>query len=233
MKILALIPARGGSKRLPRKNILPLGNKPLIAWSIEAAKKSKYISDVLVSTDDKEIASIAEEHGAWVPFLRPENLSSDTSGSYGVAEHAVNFCKAINKTYDFVLLLQPTSPLRCAEDIDAALNLLKNKSADAVISVCEAEHSPIWSNTLPDDLNMDQFENEKYRDIRSQDLPSFYRLNGAIYLVKTERLLSEKSFSLCNNTFAYIMKQERSIDIDTKLDFCIAETILNHNKSDS
>ncbi|WP_461634102.1 acylneuraminate cytidylyltransferase family protein [Labilibaculum euxinus] len=228
MKILAIIPARGGSKRLPRKNILPLAGKPLIAWSIEAAQKSAYVTDVLVSTDDIEIASIAKDYGAWVPFLRPQNLSTDTSSSYDVVEHTINFCEKLNKSYDLVLLLQPTSPLRCAEDIDAAVNLLNSKSADAVISVCEAEHSPIWSNTLPDNLNMDLFENEKYRDIRSQDLPTYYRLNGAIYLLKTERLLTEKSFSLNRNTFAYVMKQERSIDIDTKLDFCIAETILNY-----
>lgn len=230
MKILAIIPARGGSKRLPRKNILPLNNKPLIAWSIDAAQKSKYISDILVSTDNQEIADIAKTYGAWVPFLRPKTLSSDTSGSYEVVEHAINFCKKLNKTYDFVLLLQPTSPLRCAEDIDAAVDFLISKSADAVTTVCKAEHSPIWANTLPDSLNMDQFENEEYKDIRSQDLPRYYRLNGAIYLVKTERLLAERSFSLSKNTFAYVMTQERSIDIDTKLDFCIAETIINYNE---
>lgn len=216
---------------MPRKNILPLNNKPLIAWSIEAAKKSKYISDILVSTDNQEIAEVAKTYGAWVPFLRPEALSSDTSGSYEVVEHAIGFCKDLNKTYDFVLFLQPTSPLRCTEDIDAAVNLLISKSADSVISVCEAEHSPIWANTLPHDLSMSQFENEKYKDVRSQDLPKFYRLNGAIYIVDIKRFIVEKSFSLSSNTFAYIMKQERSIDIDTKLDFCIVETILNLNEN--
>ena len=228
MKILALIPARSGSKRLPQKNILPLCEKPLIVWTIEVALKSRYISDVLVSTDSEGVANIAKDNGAWVPFLRPDFLSTDTATSFQVAEHAVNFCKKEGKYYDYLLLLQPTSPLRSVEDIDRAIEFLIDKSANSITSVCETEHSPLWTNTLPHDFSMNNFQREEYKNIRSQDLPIYYRLNGAIYLVSIKSLLQEKSFISSAESFAFVMPQERSVDIDTKIDFFVAKSIIEN-----
>ena len=142
--VLAVIPARGGSKRLPRKNCLLLQGKPLIVYSIEAAKESVYIDEVVVSTDDEEIASLARQAGASVPFLRPAELSTDEASSVDVVAHALNYYQVNEKKlFDYVVLLQPTSPLRTAAHINQALELLKEKKADAIVSVCEAEHSPL------------------------------------------------------------------------------------------
>lgn len=227
MKILAIIPARGGSKRLPGKNIKKLNGKPLIAWTIEAALKSKYISDVIVSTDDIEIANVSEEYGADVPFMRPQELSSDKATSIAVVEHAINFSKVnLSKEYDFILLLQPTSPLRISKDIDNAIELLVRKKADSIVSMCECEHSPLWSNTLPEDHNINDFDKEEIKNQRSQDLPTYYRYNGAIYLSRVNRLLKDKDFSFRSKSYAYIMPMNRSVDIDNELDFLQAEILM-------
>lgn len=224
-RILALIPARGGSKRLPRKNLLPLAGKPLIAWTIEAAKKSKYINTVCVSTDDIELQSVALEYGAEVPFLRPAYLANDIAKSTDVAIHALDWYKQQGKVFDTLILLQPTSPLRTTEDIDNAIKLYVEKEACSVTSVCETEHSPLWTNILPSDLSMDYFIRSEIKNSRSQDLPTYYRLNGAIYIVKSDTLYDTKSFIAEKGSFAYIMSQENSIDIDTKLDFYLVESI--------
>ncbi|MBC8555357.1 MAG: acylneuraminate cytidylyltransferase family protein, partial [Candidatus Brocadiales bacterium] len=142
-RILAIIPARGGSKRLPRKNILDLAGKPPIAWSIEAALGSKYIDRVIVSTDDEEIAGISRKYGADVPFMRPNKLATDESSSVDVVLHVINTLKEKGRESEYIMLLQPTSPLRTMENIDEAVELLQSSSSDAVISVCEAEHSPL------------------------------------------------------------------------------------------
>ena len=226
-KFIAIIPARGGSKRLPRKNVLLLDGKPLIAWIIEAARKSRYISDVIVSSEDLEIMKIATKFGADIPFVRPEELSSDTATSIDVVKHAILFFKNKNVNYDFAVLLQPTSPLTTMGDIDAAIDLLINKNADAVISVCEMEHSPLWSNVLPADLSMKNFISQEVKNKRSQDLSKYYRINGSIYICRVNRLLKEGTFFLDDNIFAYIMPRERSIDIDTEIDFKIAEAIIS------
>lgn len=223
--ILAIIPARGGSKRLPGKNILPLAGKPMINWSIEAAKSVASIARVVISTDCEIIANTAKAAGANVPFLRPAGLSSDTSSSVDVVRHALEYFKDIGENFDYVLLLQPTSPLRTSADIQGAIDLLNVKYADSVISVCECEHSPLWSNTLDDSLSLENFIPESVKNTRSQDLPQYYRLNGAIYLTKVEQFLQE-GVLMSGNSVAYIMDSESSVDIDTKLDFMIAETIL-------
>jgi CMP-N,N'-diacetyllegionaminic acid synthase len=220
--ILAIIPARGGSKRLPRKNILPLGNKPLIEWSIEAAQKSKYIDCIIVSSEDSEILDIARKCGV-VALNRPSELASDIATSYSVIEHVL---ESSSRDYDFVILLQPTSPLRNETHVDQAIENVQSKNADAVISVVEMEHSPLWSNTLPADDNMDNFISESAINMRSQDLPKYFRLNGALYLCRVECLLREKRLLLKNNTYAYKMNPEYSVDIDTKLDFKLAEFLL-------
>lgn len=229
--VLAIIPARGGSKRLPNKNTRCLNGKPLIAYSIEAALTSKYVDAVVVSTDSGEIRRIAEAAGAEAPFLRPDELASDTSGTLPVVAHAIEYYRqSLQKTFDIVLLLQPTSPLRTTVDIDCAAELFMTKSADAVISVCPAEHSPLWCNTLPDDLSLTGFLPNSVLNRRSQDLPTYYRINGAIYLCVVERLLKEQTFFICNNAYAYIMEQERSIDIDTLLDFQYCELLLSQGR---
>jgi CMP-N,N'-diacetyllegionaminic acid synthase len=219
---LAIIPARGGSKRLPRKNILDLCGKPLIAYTIEAALKSKYIDKVIVSSDDEEILNISSNFGADI-IKRPIDLANDTATTFDTIKHTIdNFEK-----YDYIVLLQPTSPLRNEKHIDEAIQLLKEKNAHAVISVCEMEHSPLWCNTLPKDGNMNNFLRDEVLNKRSQDLEKYYRLNGAIYICKTDKLLENKSFLLRNNIFAYIMDRESSIDIDEEIDFKIAEVILS------
>jgi len=217
---LAIIPARGGSKRLPRKNLLDLCGKPLIAWSIEAALKSKYISKVIVSSDDEEILNIAKEYKA--DFIkRPDELASDTATTFDALKHTL---ENVGK-YDYVVLLQPTSPLRSEKHIDEAIELLEEKSADAIISVCEMEHSPLWSNILDENLDMSNFLRDEVLNKRSQDLPKYYRLNGAIYICKTEKLLENKGFFIKENIFAFKMNKENSIDIDEEIDFIIAREI--------
>ncbi|HEY0031070.1 MAG TPA: acylneuraminate cytidylyltransferase family protein, partial [Bacteroidia bacterium] len=149
MKILYIIPARGGSKGLPGKNTRLLGKDPMIAHTILAAQNSAFKGTVLVTTDDEAIAAIAIKYKAEVPFVRPDNLATDTAGTMDVIFHAINFYKEKNILFDLIVLLQPTSPLRTAEDIDNAMRLMTEKNAGAVVSVCEAEHHPLWSNTLP------------------------------------------------------------------------------------
>ena len=223
---LVIIPARGGSKRLPRKNLLDLCGKPLIAWSIEAALKSKYISKVIVSSDDEEILNIAKEYKA--DFIkRPDELASDTATTFDALKHTL---ENVEK-YDYVVLLQPTSPLRTEKHIDEAIELLKEKNADAIISVCEMEHSPLWSNTLDEDLNMSNFLRDEVLNKRSQDLPKYYRLNGAIYIWKTDKLLQNESFFLKENIYAYKMNKKDSVDIDEEIDFIIAEKLMQHNNN--
>ena len=218
---LSIIPARGGSKRLPRKNLLDLCGKPLIAHSIEAALKSKYINKVVVSSDDEEILQISQNFGANI-IKRPDVLASDTATTFDAIEHTI---KNLEK-YDYVVLLQPTSPLRDEKHINESIELLKEKKADAIISVCEVEHSPLWCNTLDVNLDMSNFLKDEVLNKRSQDLEKYYRLNGAIYICKTEKLLENRGFFIKENIFAYIMEQENSVDIDTKLDFEIVRTIL-------
>ena len=218
---LAIIPARGGSKRLPRKNILDLCGKPLISWSIEAALKSKYISKVVVSSDDEEILNISSNFGADI-IKRPYELANDTATTFDTVKHTIdNF-----ENYDYIVLLQPTSPLRNEKHIDEAIELLEEKQADAIVSVCEMDHSPLWSNTLPEDGNMRGFLREEILNKRSQDLEKYYRVNGAVYICKTDKLLENKSFFLKDNIFAYIMDRKSSIDIDEEIDFLFAERVI-------
>jgi len=219
---LAIIPARGGSKRLPRKNVLPLGDKPLIAWSIEAAKESKYIDEIVVSSDDDTILNIADQYNI-KKIKRSAELSNDNATTIDVITNTIKTCK---RNFDYIILLQPTSPLRNAQHIDEAIELLEEKEADAIISVCETEHSPLWSNTLENDYDMSQFLNKNLLNKRSQELQTYYRLNGAIYIANTEKLLKHNSFFLDENIYAYIMPQKESIDIDTKLDFDFATFLL-------
>ncbi|NRF32509.1 cytidylyltransferase domain-containing protein [Vibrio coralliilyticus] len=221
--ILAVIPARGGSKRLPNKNTLELVGKPMIAWTIEAALKSRYIDKVIVSSDSDEIREKSISFGADT-MRRPHDLATDTSSTFDVLKHAI---ENTDETYNCVMLLQPTSPLRNNKHIDESIESFFKKNADAIISVCEAEHSPLWSNTLGESLSMTHFLPSHALNKRSQDLETFYRLNGAIYLYKVSKLLEQKSLFLDKNIYAYKMDTESSIDIDKVIDFKIAELLLN------
>lgn len=223
---LAIIPARGGSKRLPRKNVLDLAGKPLIAWSIEAGLQSKYVDRVIVTSDDDKILDIANQYGSET-IKRPDELASDTASSFDAIRHTIENVEQ----YDYIILLQPTSPLRNSEHIDEAIELLENKMADAIVSVCEMDHSPLWSNTLPEDGDMSHFIRDEVTSKRSQDLEKYYRLNGAIYICKTDRLLEEKTFFIEDSIFAYRMDKESSVDIDEEIDFDIAKTIMDAIKA--
>lgn len=225
--VTVLIPARGGSKRLPRKNVKLLCNKPLIAWTIEVAKVSKFVDQIVVSTDDIEIKEVSEKYGAIVPFIRPEYLSSDTANSFDVVKHAIQFLNIESENH-LLILLQPTSPLRTVEDLDQALNFFIERSASGVVSVSEAEHSPLWSNVLPDNCEMSDFIRPEVKDKRSQDLPKFYRLNGSIYIYKTSELIEKKSIFYDETVFAFETSKHTSVDIDTELDFIIAETLMKY-----
>ena len=228
-KILAIIPARGGSKGLPRKNIKLLSGKPLIAWTIEQAKKSSYLDKIVVSTDDKEIADISKKYGAEVPFSRPKELATDDAKSIDAIFHALEWLRQNREVYDIVVMLQPTSPLREAEDIDKAIELLMSKDAEGVVSVCRAEHPPLWSNTIPEDGCMKNFLAKKIMNTPRQALPVYYRLNGAVYLGYCDYLKKIKGF-FGDKTYAYIMPSGRSTDIDTEMDFDFVEYFMSKGK---
>lgn len=203
---IALIPARGGSKRLPDKNIKVLNGKPLIAWTILAAKESSLFDEVIVSTDSENIASIAKKYGANVPFIRPQSLSDDTATTAEVVRHAVDFIQQAGKvSVDTVCLLQPTSPLRTATHIKEAFYLYEEKKAKSVISVCKVEHSIQLCNKLNDTLSMEGFIKQE-NNRRSQDHPVYYRLNGAIYIFDKMHF-EDISRIYDKNSYAYIMNR--------------------------
>lgn len=224
-KHLALIPARYGSKRLPKKNVLPLAGKPLIAWTIEAALDAKVFDEICVSTDSAEIAQIANSYGVSVPFLRPSELAGDEATTIDVAKHALSYYSGHGMDFGTLVLLQPTSPLRSTANIREAMNLYYERNALSVTSVCEMDHSPLWSNILPEDHSMNTFISPDVKGKRSQDLPIFYRLNGAIYIVRVDEFLAQGSFISSIGSYAYKMSRENSVDIDDSFDFMLAENI--------
>lgn len=226
MKI-AIIPARGGSKRLPGKNIKLLGGKPLIAWTIEAAIKSNVFDHVFVSTDNEEIASVSRDYGAKVPFLRPAELSSDTATTNDVVTHLISwFEKEYSQEVSNIAILQPTSPLRNAQHIQEAFKVMEMKRAKAVVSVCELEHPIQFCNQLGVDGSMDGFI--ELGDMkRTQDLEPYYRLNGAIYFLSRE-YANRLSELYSEGTYSYIMGLKSSIDIDVDLDFKFAEFFITN-----
>jgi len=229
---LAIIAARGGSKRLPKKNILNLAGKPLISWTIEAGIGSKYIDEVMVTTDSKEIYHISKEYGANVPFLRPKELATDLASRQNVIKHTLNFYKkTLKKHYDYIIYLQPTSPLRMSKDIDDAIEYMFNKNADAIVSVCELEYPYSWSGGLPKSKNMSSFLANASIHSRSQDLAIGYRLNGAIYICDTNLFLKEGCLFLKKNIFAFEMKKNISVDIDIESDFLYAEFLMERRYS--
>ncbi len=225
-KILAIIPARGGSKGLPRKNIIDLNGKPLIAWTIEASLNSKYISKTVVSSDDDEILNISEKYNSET-IKRPSELALDTTSSEAVIKHVVEDLKQKNQEFDYIILLQPTSPLRNSENIDNAFDLLfKKNKATAVISVCEIENKLLKAFKQDDEGFIEGVSNNKYPFMRRQDLPKTYLSNGAIYIIRVDEFIKYNSF-LTNKTISYIMNKNNSMDIDTKKDIEMARILIN------
>jgi CMP-N-acetylneuraminic acid synthetase len=222
-KILGVIPARGGSKRVPKKNIKKLGGKPLIAYTIEAAEKSKLLDSFVVSTDSAEISGVVTKYGAKT-IERPKVLATDWAKTIDVILDV-----AKKEEADAIMCLQPTSPFRTAKDIDDAINLFLNVKCESVVSVCEVRDDLCWLLQFKDNYLCPVLQN-KYLTSRFQDLPKLFVPNGAIYIASVKTLNKYKSF-YTKKIFPYIMPQERSIDIDDMDDFVIAEKKINENNS--
>lgn len=228
-RFLAIIPARCGSKGLRDKNIKDLNGKPMMAYTIEAACNSRVFEEIIVSTDSKRYATIAQEYGASVPFLRPRDLAMDETSTFDVIEYTLLKLIKLGLDFDYFVLLQPTSPLRNELDILNSIKLLFEKEANTVISICEADHSPLLTNTLDTSLSMEKFIVPEY-NMRRQDLPKYYRINGAIYISKLDYFLEKKSF-YGQKSFAYVMDKKSSIDVDIEIDAKIAEFLLKEMNS--
>ncbi len=225
MSTLGVITARSGSKGIKDKNIRELCGKPLMAYTIESALKCQYIDKVMVSTESNTYAAIAKSYGADVPFLRSDKNSTDQAKSIDVLLEVLEEYEKRGYEFENIVSLQPTSPLRTFQDLDAAFKLFYEKRADSVVSVCECEHNPLLSGILPDDLNMSGFIKSE-NNLRRQDLKKFYRLNGAIYISNVSKLKQIRSF-YGEKSYAYIMSQNESVDIDTEQDFVYAEFLMN------
>lgn len=219
MATLGLIPARGGSKGIPRKNVLPIAGRPLIAWTIAAARSAAAIDRVVVTTDDAEIAAVAAAHGAEVPFLRPAELARDETPGIAPVLHALDMLPGI----DTVVLLQPTSPLRGGEDIDAAVALHTANDGATVVGVTAAAHAG-WTFAMNADGMLDV--GTAGIAARRQDMAAQFALNGAIYVAAADRLRATRSF-LTPGTIGYLMPVERSVDIDTMFDWRVADMLLS------
>jgi len=233
MRVLGVIPARGGSKGIPRKNIRKANGKPLIAYTLEASQQSTLLTDCVVSSDDQEIISVARDFGGYAPFVRPAKLATDQASSIDVVLHATKFMEQLRKgSYDVIVMLQVTAPLRTGQDIDQAIEMLKTSSTDSIVSVCRVDD--------PHPGKMLQIENDRLKPLipgwwkelsRRQDLPPVYFLNGALYCVKRDVLINQKSI-WGNSTRPYVMPPERSVNIDSILDFYLFETLLKLDRSE-
>jgi len=225
--ILAIIPARGGSKGIPRKNIKIIAGKPLIVWTIEEAKKSKYIDRLILSSEDVEIIRVAKEWGCEVPFIRPKELAQDETPGIEPVIHAIN---TLSEKYDYVCLLQPTSPLRKVENIDDCIEKCIKNDADSCVSVTEVDKHPYWMYEIGKNEELISLFPDK-SITRRQDLPKVFALNGAIYISTCQQILKQKKL-ITEKTYGYIMNKNNSIDIDEEMDFNFSAIMLL-NKKDS
>lgn len=224
--ILAVVPARGGSKGIPGKNLALAGGRPLLAWTLDAARTSQFVDRTVVSTDDPSIAATARDLGGEAPFLRPAEISGDSASPMLAIDHALAWLEREEGWRpDYVMLLQPTSPLRLAEDIDNACRLAVEKDADAVVSVTEAVPHPYLTRSIDSDGKLADFLTLPGGYPRRQDFPDVYTLNGAIYLAKREILASQGTF-YTSRTYAYVMPTARSLDIDTPWELHLADLLL-------
>jgi CMP-N,N'-diacetyllegionaminic acid synthase len=212
MKVIAIIPARGGSKGIPRKNLVNFSGKPLMQWSIDAALKSKYITDVVVSSDDDEILNVAQVNKEVLVIKRPVELAQDISKTEPVLTHVLDSLNGIK--YDYLILLQPTSPLRTSKDVDFAFEKLLNSEATSLISVCELEHHPYKSFKVDENDYLQGIINNNYPFYPRQELPKTFRANGAIYIIEVATF-QKKNTLLTNKTIRFEMSIESSLDIDT------------------
>ena len=227
LSVVCTICARSGSKGVPSKNIRPIAGKPLIAHTIEQALACRLIDKTIVSTDDKEIANIASQAGAEVPFLRPAELATDDAPKLPVIQHAVRYLRDRGEHYDFVIDLDPTSPLRLLSDIEAALQLFFSSNADNLYSVCPARRSPYFNMVELDENGRSRLSKPSGREFSSrQATPKVYELNASIYIFRTEYLLGSAVRLHSDNTIVYVMPEERSVDIDRPLNFKIVELLL-------
>lgn len=224
---LAIITARSGSKGLKDKNIKPLYGRPMIAYTIQAAQQSGIFDQIMVSTDSVRYAEIAERFGASVPFLRSDKASSDHASTRDVILEVLNEYGRLGFIFDRFMILQPTSPLRTADNIRAAQRIFDEKNAKGVVSVCEVDHSPLWCNTLPEDGSLNGFIQIE-GNARRQSLDTYYRINGAIYLFNSQYYMHHENV-YGSDVYAYIMDKRQSIDIDDQLDFMIAEALMENN----
>lgn len=224
-RYLAIVTARAGSKRLPDKNIRPLCGKPLFVWSVLAGLVSPSVARTLVSTDSPLYRQIALDSGAECPWLRAPALAQDTTSSADVVADVLDRLGDELAGYRGMVLLQPTSPLRTAADIEAAIALFESRQASAVVTVSETECPPAWVGQLPPDGRMDHFVQPRFRGMRSQDLGQWYRLNGAVYVIGFDTFRREHGF-MPEGTLAHVMPRERSVDVDTAFDFLVAEALM-------
>ena len=222
-QVLAVIAARGGSKGLPGKNLLALGGRPLIEWSVAAARQSGHVDRVILSSDDDAIIAAATAVGCEAPFVRPAALAQDDSSMVDVVVHALD---QLADDYGYVVLLQPTSPFRTADDIDGALRTCHEAGAASCVSVCPPPKSPLWMYSIgPEGRLVPAMASSN--TARRQELPSYWALNGAVYVVRSDWFRQARTF-IDAGTLAYPMPPERSVDIDTQLDFVFAEAIAAH-----
>lgn len=226
-KILAIIPARGGSKGIKNKNIVDLCDRPLISYSITAALESRYIDKVVVSTDSEEIAEVARKYDAEVPFLRPKELASDTAKTIDAVMHSIETLEEMGQTYDYLVLLQPTQPLRQAYHIDEAIELLMDKNQESLISVRKVIDHPILIRTIDEAGNGIKLINQSSTQ-RRQEFKQYYKVNGSIYINKIDKLNYETSLN--DNKLCYTMEDKYDIDIDEYFDLSIAELKLGNLK---
>lgn len=222
LRVLGLVPARGGSKGLPAKNIAPVGGRPLLAWTADAAHGSRYLDRTVLSTDDEAIAAAGEGCGLEVPFRRPIALASDTAATIDVVVHALDILPG----YDLLVLLQPTSPLRTAADIDAVIERLVATGAPSCVSVVSVEQSPYWMVRIADNWQIGPLLELPVGVTRRQELPPIYALNGAVYVARVDWLRRERRF-VGDGTVAVVMPFERSVDIDTTADLERLEQLIN------
>lgn len=228
--VIGLITARGGSKGVPRKNIRELAGKPLIAWTIEEALKSQELDRVIVSTEDKEIASISRQYGAEVPFVRPLELALDASSHVEVIMHAIDWL-AEHEQYEMehVALLQPTSPFRIAEDIDGAIQFAREKNAKSVIGMMEAPSHPVCLRRMDDEgLLLELSAAQEESRLRRQVLEDVYAFNGALYVFRVDSFRECLTFRPYQETYGYKMPTERSWEIDTEWEFLVASLLMEN-----
>ena len=228
--VLGIITARGGSKGLPGKNIRDLVGQPLISYSIQAAQAASSLDRVVVSTDDDEIAAVAKEWGAEIPCMRPAEFAGDEALVYPALSHMAHYLEAQDGYIpDYIMLLQPTSPLRTAEDIDQAIAIAAERNADGVVSLWQAKSHPYWAREIDDQGVVKELAHKDGRYSRRQALPNSYTVNGAIYMAKRNVLIEQETF-YTPKTYAYIMPPERSLDIDSAWDFHLVELVLNDSR---